>query len=266
MLSSNNGPEIKVASGVGLTGLSGFNFANGVSVNSEEVRWRILAANINWEVNSIGTTFMAPILPPAETAFGFNSTLTNCGNGDLVQKVGVKKTETSTRTFSMTEAITIASSSEANGSATVGMEVKAGFFGNEATYNASATLGFKYTSSFSSTSTNSSSIVSEVSDEISTERTVNVPSGSASLVYDVFQFYPDTKVHFCQRLRIKGKDSDTGEPLSGEEIQSQFHFNNFNGVIVAIESTSVVVSLQGTAILEKMIKTTSKVEDVQPDC
>lgn len=266
VLSHYNGAEILVAPGIGLTGLDDFTFNSGTTVTSQTIRWRIIAANINWEVNSIGTTFMTPILPPAETSFGFNSTLTNCGNGDLMQTVGVTKNETSSRTFTMQEAITIASSSETNGSATVGMEVEAGFFGNSATYNASATLGFSYTSSFSSTSTNTHSHVSEVSDEISTERTVNVPSGSASLVYDVYQFYPNSVVHFCQELRIKGTDSNTGEPLSGKEIQSQFQFNNFNGVIVAVEGTSVVVSLRGTAVLEKMIKTTSKVEAVEPDC
>ena len=46
------------------------------------------------------------------------------------------------------------------------------------------------------------------------ERTVTVPSGRASLVYDVFQFYPNTKVNFVQRLRVEGMDTQMGINLT----------------------------------------------------
>jgi len=98
-----------------------------------------------------------------------------------------------------------------------------------------------------------------------TERTITVPSGSASLVYDVYQFYENVRVDYVQRLRLTGLDED-GQALSGKAIKSLFKFSRFNGVINQVEENSVVFTLRGHTVLDKFIETQSSVEDVPAGC
>jgi len=125
-----------------------------------------------------------------------------------------------------------------------------------------------YSHSWSSTEENSNweDQSNEEVTTLSSERTVTVPSGKASLVYDVYQFYPNTKVNFAQRMRVEGLDSSTNIPLTGEEIRTLFYFNKFNGVITSIEPNSIVITLKGTVTLDKIIKTESDVQDVPANC
>ena len=242
------------------------NAANGNRIDAEPRTWRLISTTIDWDVQNVGTTFLEPILGAAQTGFQFNSTLTNCGQGSLSQTVGSAITETRSRTIGWAESLSISSTETVGISATVGVDFDAKFFGAGATYSASITADYNY----SRTVSESSSVFGEVTDEISetifAERTVTVPSGNASLVYDVFQYYEDTKVNFVQRLRISGVDSDSGMPLTGDEIRSQFQFGGFDGVISAIEPTSVVITLRGTTVLDKIVKAESKVEDVASNC
>ena len=93
-----------------------------------------------------------------------------------------------------------------------------------------------------------------------------MPSGSASLVYDAFQFYQNTKVNFVQRLRVSGVDSLTGAVLTGDEIRSQFQFNSFEGLILAVEPNSIVITLRGTTTFDQILEIESRVEDVAANC
>ena len=93
-----------------------------------------------------------------------------------------------------------------------------------------------------------------------------MPSKNASLVYDAIQFYENIKVPFAQRLRIRGKDFSSGAKLSGKEILSQFHFNNFDGIINEIGSDYLEISLKGVTTMNKVIKTKSEVQEVDPLC
>jgi hypothetical protein len=166
-----------------------------------------------------------------EEFFKFNSTLTNCGQGSLSQTVGSAITESRERVIGWEESLSITTSNTVSVSATIGVAFDAKFFGTGASYNASITAGYQYSRDVTSSSSNFEEYKNTIEETIFAERTVIVPSGSASLVYDAFQFYENTKVNFVQCLRISGIDSQTGMSLSGDEIRSQFHFSGFNGVI-----------------------------------
>lgn len=240
------------------------NSANGQQVPAEPRSWRIVSTNVQWTITNIGTAFEDPILPPAETGLSFNSTLTNCGNGSLTQTVGVNTSETNTNTVGWEESLSMSTSNTVDVSATVSVGFEASFFGTGASYDMSVTAGYSHSWSSTSESSNWGDETREVQTSLSSERTVTVPSGSASLVYDVYQFYPNTRVNFAQRLRVSASDGNYS--LTGNEIKTLFDMTGFNGVITSIEPTSIVITLKGTVILDKIIETESNVQDVPANC
>ncbi|WP_204346157.1 hypothetical protein [Psychroserpens algicola] len=268
IIRTHEGLAIKQADGYGLTvqdtiiNISG----NPIITTSEDRIWRIVSTNIEWTVSNIGTSFLDPILPPAQTAFSFNSTLTNCGNGTLSQTVGANITETRTRTIGQEETISLSSSNTFSVSMSLDVEFSATLFEIGTTVNA----GFEtsYSHQWSSTETTSEWVETNDSEAqtLFTERTVTVPSGSASLVYDVYQFYPETRVNFVQVMRVEGIDTDSGLPLSGDQIRTMFYISNFNGVITDVEDTSVLITLKNTLTLDKIIESESNVQDVPTNC
>jgi len=267
LIKTYDGISIKQIPGFGLTvSASAFNLRNFQTVNAEERLWRMVSTTVEWNVTNIGTSFLEPILPKPQTGFSFNSTLTNCGNGSLSQTVGANITETRSRTIGWEESLSVNTSNTVSVSATVEVGFEAGFFGVGGNFNLSVTAGYEHSWSSTSESSNWEDTTDEIQESLFTERTVTVPAGSASLVYDVFQFYPNTKVNFVQRLRVEGIDSETGVSLTGEEIKTQFYFNKFNGVITSIEPNSIVITLKGTVTLDKVIKTESDVQDVPANC
>lgn len=252
---------IKQAEGYGLTTAASIS-----NVTSQERLWRVVSTDIQWSVTNIGTSFLEPILPKPQTGFSFNSTLTNCGSGSLSQTVGANVTETRSRTIGWEESLSINTSNRVNVSTTIDVGFEAGFFGVGANYNLSVTAGYEHSRSVTESSSNWGNTMDTVEESLFSERTVTVPSGRASLVYDVYQFYPNTKVNFVQRMRVEGTDSKTGQNLTGEEIKTQFVFNSFNGVITSIEANSIIITLKGTVTLDKVIKTESDVQDVAANC
>jgi hypothetical protein len=242
------------------------NTTNGQRVNAEPRSWRVVSTSINWNVINIGTTFQEPILPKAETAFSFNSTLTNCGQGTFKQTVGVEKSETNTNTVGWEESLSMTTSNTVDVSATVSVGFEANFFGSTASYDMSLTAGYSHSWSSTEESSKWGDRTQEESTKIASSREVTVIPKTSSLVYDVYQFYPKTKVNFAQRMRIEGLDTDTNKPLTGNQIKTLFYINKFNGVITSIEPTSIVITLKGTITLDKVIKAESSVQDIPVEC
>lgn len=233
--------------------------------SGEKVYFRIIAKDISWTAQSIGTTLISPILPEAQIAFGYNSTLKNCGSGELSQTVGADFSEERTNTVGWEESLSLAASTTVSLSATVGVEFDATFFGTGATYTGSVTTGLETTvSATSQRAEYASQSVSQMESYFSS-RTITVPSGKASLVYDAYQFYDNVRVDYVQRIRLSGID-ENGESLSGEEIKSLMAFSRFNGVVNAVESESVVFNIKGNSVLDRFIETQSSVEDVPSAC
>ena len=103
-------------------------------------------------------------------------------------------------------------------------------------------------------------------------RTVTVPAGSASLVYDAYQTYSNVKIPFVKRFRIFADQIEPSEnnafvgALSGDDIATQLRITNFIGVITNISNDYVEVTLRGTTVLDNMVDTQSEVQDVAANC
>lgn len=243
---------------------SGIGFVVNDNPAYEVVLMRIIASNLEWNVQDIGTTFLAPILAAPGTDFGANNTLTNCGTGALSQTVGNNESVTITNSVSWEESTSLTTTGSASVSTTVGTEFEAGFFGTKANYNASITATASLSVGYTEGTKEIESFEDTTTETIFFERTVTVPPGSASLVYDVAQIYDNTKVQFVQRLRLRA--TDAGTPLSGKALRSQLQFSRFSGVVLQIGIDFIDITVKGTATLGKVLSAKSEVQDVPGNC
>ncbi|WP_400078625.1 hypothetical protein [Winogradskyella sp. R77965] len=248
------GHSFKTISGVGIA----------AGTIGTERYFRIISNTWNWEVQELGVTSLTPILAKPTTSFGANSTLTNCGNGTLSQTIGTDESETTTNTLGWEESFSITGSVSSSYSATVGTEFEAGFFGTSATYNAEVSTTQEISASMTSDNTTFSEEINETTETLFFERTVTVPSGSASLVYDVAQTYDNTIVQFVQRIRLTATDENGS--ISGEELQSQLQFSRFNGVVTDVQDSYIDISIKGFMELGRFFEAQSSVEDVPVNC
>ena len=227
---------------------------------------RFISNSINWTVASNTTAFVAPILPKAQTSFGANSVLTNCTSaGGLSQTVGTNLTEVRTDKVGWSESLSITTTNTVGVSATVTAGFDASFFGTGGSYEASVSTNYQYERSVTENSSRFGESEKSTSENVFFERTVTVPPQSAALVYDVAQFYADTKIQIAQKLRLTATYR-SGESVSGDVMATQLRFSRFDGVILFVGEDYLDVSLQGTMTLEKVLETQSKVQEVDPDC
>ncbi len=239
---------------------------NNNTAQVKDVYFRLVPMNIDWSIESIETRYLQPILPAARNGFSFNSTLVNCGEGQLTQTVGNSKTVETVTTVGWQESISTMSSHTSSASLKLGMEVSGSFFGNGATYSAEITGSYEYTTSSTTETQNWNEATGSTSETFFSQREVTVPPKTASLVYDAYQSYDNIKVNLVQRLRIRATDFNTSKKLTGDEIASQFHFNGFNGVITEIGDDYIEVTLRGIATMDKIFKSKSDVQSVPPNC
>ncbi len=245
------------------------NNANNLFESKEDLDpsyFRIFSIDIDWQVQSLGTSYMQPILPAAETASAFNSTLRNCSSGPLEQKVGQSETISSTSTVEWSESMSVSSKNTTSVSVTVGAEVETKFFGNGGTASVSATGGYEYTKEVTKTQTQSSSFEETESITVSFERTITVLPGTATQVLDIYQTYEDIRIPFVQRFRIKGNFQENNEPLTGEEVVSQFNFNSFTGVITEVGDDFIEVTVRGNNHINRLVDTRTSADDIPADC
>lgn len=228
--------------------------------------FRIITLDIDWQVTQLDTEYLQPILPAVETSFGFNSTLKNCGSGNLEQQVGIEKEVTTTYTNAFSETIGLSSRVTTNVDVTVSATAEASFFGNGGSVTAEASAGLEVSTEASTSSTVSTEeSVSETSTFFS-NRIVTVPAGSASLVYDAYQTYSNVKVPYVKRLRLRGNHTQGPESMSGFEIASQLEISNFLGVITNIGSDFVEVTIKGNMYLDNIVDAVTEVRDVAANC
>jgi len=234
--------------------------------------FRIIAYNTDYEVEQLETKQLAPILPRVQTSFGFNNTLVNCGTGELSQEVGTEKTFTTTQTSWFQETVGFNSRVTLNASVTVGAKAEASFFGNGGEVSGSVTAGVEVSVGASQESTTGVEETDEVSERFFSTRTVTVPSGAASLVYDARQTYSNVSLPFAQRLRLRGNEIDplTGNAfigaLSGTDLVTQLRMANFKGLITFVGSDYVEITILGNTVLNNFVETKSEVKDVDPNC
>ena len=233
---------------------------------SQTAYFRILMFDIDWDIQTIGYKNLQPILPPSQTSFAYNSTLINCSSGELVQEVGVSESRESKSVSGWEESMAVSSSSEKSVSVTIGAEIETGFFGNNATVNTSVTGSYSTTTSKTKTQTRSGSIENTETVVVSSQRTITVPPGKATLVSDMYQSYENVRIPFVQRFRVKGTYREDGEDLSGEEILTQFSFNGFNGVVTEVGNDYIEVTVRGNNVIDRLIDTKTVAEDTPADC
>ena len=263
------GQTLKQVDGFGLTfddNVTNIAGSDTVVITATERSWRMISRSIDWTIMNIGTTFLEPVLPPAQTSLSSNSILTNCGNGTLTQTIGNTVTETQDISVGFEETLSMSTSNSINVGFSVNVEFSAQILGVGTNVNTTAETSYEHSWSHTQTNSNWGSTHAGESLQISTQRVVTVPSGSASLVYDVFQMYPETRINFVQKMRIDGYDTSIQESLSGEQIRTQFYLSGFNGVVTAVEDNSIVISLRGTLTLDRILESESTVQDVPANC
>tara|TARA_R110001583_G_scaffold110480_5_gene259404 strand:+ start:1124 stop:2764 length:1641 start_codon:yes stop_codon:yes gene_type:complete len=249
------------------TNSSNDNTTNWRATDSGTIQYfRIIALDIAWETTELNTEYLEPLLPKVNTSFGFNSTLKNCGSGSLEQQVGIERTITTTFTNGFQETIGLSGRTTTSVDVTVGATAEASFFGAGGSVSAEVSAGLEVSVEASSESTQSSEeSVSETNTYFS-NRTVTVPAGSASLVYDAYQTYSNVKIPYVKRIRLKATHTETSENLTGNEIATQLKMTSFSGVINTIGSDFVEVSIRGNMLLDNIVDTQTEVRDVAANC
>ena len=237
------------------------------AAGSGEIQYfRIVALDIDWSVEELGTHHLQPIFPAAKTYFGFNGTLINCGTGSLEQEVGIEKSVTTTFKTGYEESISVASRTTASISATVGATAEASFFGNGGSVSAEVSTSVEVSTEVTKSRSQSQEFSKSETESYFSKRTVMVPSGKASLVYDAYQTYENVQVPFVKRFLVRGTNTQTSTLLSGKDIATQFSFMGFNGVITEVGIDYIGISIRGTTILNNILDTTNGVEDVPGKC
>ena len=244
----------------------GENTRLGAVSSTEPAYFRIIALDIDWNVQELDTRFTQPILPPNNTDAAFNSTLRNCSAGSLVQTVGQAETLTSTTFTAWEDTFSISTNDTYSISTTVSAEVSAEFYGVGATVGVESTGSYEFSKSATQTNTRSGGLENSRSVTISTERSITVPPQRATQVSDLYQTYQNIKVPFVQRFRIKGDFQADGSALTGEEILTLFNFNSFSGVVSEIGADFIEVTVRGTSTIDRLIETRTSADNVEPNC
>ena len=226
---------------------------------------RIVAANVEWEVEDRGTKYNAPILPPAKLDFAFRSILKNCSRAKLTETVGRSESRTESFTMGTEESLELFSSQEFSVDVTAGVEAAANFFGSSVTASLEVSTGFSYTTSSTQTTTNTWEETVEETLEISRERQVEIPEFTAVEVYDAVQTLENVTMPFVKILRVRGKYDGT-DALTGEEISTQLLANQFGGVVSEVASEYVEISIRGNVVIDKLFEVESSVTELQDAC
>jgi len=229
--------------------------------------FRIIALDIEWETQVLDTKHLQPIFPSVDTSFGFNSTLRNCGSGSLEQEVGIQREVTTTYTTSQSETIGLSGRVTTSVDVSVSATAEASFFGNGGSVTGEVSAGLEVSIEASSSSTVGSEQSTSETNTFFSNRTVTVPAGSASLIYDAYQTYSNVRVPFVKRFRLKGTQNNNGSgSLSGQEIVTQLMVTSFSGVITNIGSDFVEITIQGNMYLDNIVDTLTEVQDVAANC
>lgn len=228
--------------------------------------FRIIALDIEWDTTELSTEYLQPILPRVNTSFGFNSTLRNCGSGSLEQQVGIESSITTTYTSGFQETIGLSGRTTTSVEVGVSATAEASYFGIGGSVTAEVSAGIEVSVEASTESTVSSEESVSETNTFFSNRTITVPSGSASLVYDAYQTYSDVKIPYVKRLRLKGLHTNSSEFLSGADIATQLAMTNFSGVVTNIGADFIEITIKGHMILDNIVDTQTEVRDVAANC
>lgn len=241
-----------------------FDVSNSPDPESYDLTFTVLAANITWELESLGTKYSAPIIPPTEMDFAFDQTIINCSSSTGTYEVGTDTEETKTTTISFEEGISLASSRTSSRSATVEAEASGKVFGVGVSVTASATFSSSATRGFGKSASEEKVHTTVETKSVSTRRSIEVGPYTSIEVFDVIQRINNIKIPFAQRFLLRGSDGDVA--LSGSEIATQLGANRFGGVITEIGSDYILFSIRGSVNVDNFFDFRNTIDDIVGAC
>jgi len=179
----NNNPFRRFNSGSGIVWISD-------GSGSEIQYFNFISLNIDWEITELDTKHLQPILPAVDTSFGFNSTLVNCGSGNLTQEVGIEQNITTSQTVGWNSSISIATRNTFGAEVTVGVSAEASFFGVGATASVEASASYEFSREVTESRSQFGEATSEVSNSYFSSHQVERHSSMMPIKPIVMSWYP----------------------------------------------------------------------------
>lgn len=231
----------------------------------EGQNFRIVSTQIRYTLEDIATWYGEPILPSVKNGFEVNTTLTNCTSETQSQTFELSVTEQLTFSNSWEETVEVVSSFGGETSLAVEATAEVSFFGNGGSVTGRAEQSFNYSKSISEQNTISEGTSTTEQQEFTSSRTVNVPSGKQTKVYDAVQTYENIIIPYVQEVKLTGTDSE-GAVISGQELATQAFFGGVTGTITETGDTFIVMTLRGTAEFENAVEVESNAVESDTNC
>ncbi|MEM1325592.1 MAG: hypothetical protein AAGI23_06540 [Bacteroidota bacterium] len=251
--------------------VQGFTTDDGIrALNREDAKditlaqWRMIAANIDWTIDDLGSRYSQPVLPAVDMQFAYQEEIRNCSGAAVSASVGTERTQTFSRTVTREESLQLYSSSSATQTYSAEVTISGEFYGVGASTTASTSFEHTLENSITKSTTTSDSETETEEIRISLSRTIDVPARTSVRAYDVVQFYDEIAVPYVQHVRIKGRNRDNFEPLSGAAIEDQLWSQFFDGVITAVGPDFVEVTIRGVATFDLWSDVKREIEDGTP--
>ena len=243
--------------------------APGVPNSHDEAnRFRLIADDIDWTISDRGTSFLQPVLPPAKLDFAYLATLTNCSPATLTETVGRSVTEGTTTTFSTSES----SQLFAGVTGTIGTKFSASATIPDpplpipVNVSAEVSTQLEVTTSVTLTKSNTSETSTTSTQEVSRERSLQLPPFTAVIVADYTKHIDNVIQPFTQKIRVRGAYKSTGTPLSGAEIITQLRFNFVQGVVTRVAADYVEFTIRGAVTTDHFLLAETTVQDNPTAC
>lgn len=234
-------------------------------------RWRLISDHINWQIDDRGTVYHQPVMPPAQLDFAYSGTLRNCSSATLEESIGKTDSRTTTTETGTSESLQLFSQAQLSVGVKIGYQVSAKI-GNEQVGSEEETVSeeddynFTYTTSSTSTSEDTWSQSQSQTTEVSRVRTITLQPYTGVEAYDAVKTVKNIKLPFTQILRIHASDSQTGIPLSGDEIVTQMMFNLMTGTISTVGNDYIDITIRGNAIMDQLFKASTDVQEIANAC
>ena len=236
-------------------GPGGLTLGHRASLGAQEIpnthdqasRFRLISDDIDWTFGDRGTAFEQPILPPARVDFAYLATLTNCSSATLTETVGRSITQTTTTSFTTSESAQIF----AGLSYTIGTKVGASAeipdppLPIPVNVNAEVSTQLQLETNLTLTHGTTIDTTKTSQEEVSRERSLQIPPFKAVTVADYVKRIDDVIVPFTQTYRVRGTYRSTGASLTGPEIITQLRFNFVQGVITRVATDYVEFTVRG---------------------
>jgi hypothetical protein len=227
---------------------------------------RPIATDIEWEFEVLGTKYSAPIIPPSKMDFAFDQTIINCSASTGTYEVGTDSEETTITSISYDEGINLSSKRTDSKSATVEAEASGKVFGIGVSVKASGTIKTSTTTAFGATRSEQEGYEDEVTQSVSTKRSIEVGPYTAIEVFDVIQKIENVRILYVQRFLLRGEGGNGSFTLTGAEIATQMGASRFGGVITLVESDYIIFSIRGSVNVDNYFEFNNTINDIEGAC